>query len=275
MRRKYGIMLRVKQILISILLFGFALSIFNCATVDLNGLDPSSYQGQTPTMDPNDPTSSNPFAIIDCATVDETFSTAVEPVFSTKCTGSGCHSTTSPAAGIDLDITAGAYTGTSLVPALQTSPAVDNINFFQSALILAPLDEAAGGISHPVARFNDASDAEFRALYCWLEGGMANDLDDSDFNFGDDIYGLFTPCAGCHESQDLKLTADDYPNPRAFHTALLEYVDVPGEAPASRLYHQATNTDAVDNHTGGEVFAPGSTQADQLLNWINNGAPAD
>lgn len=261
-------------------LFAFIISLsfwsMRCANVNLTGLNPDDYKGTTitppvdPDIGPMGPT--NPFALIDCSGVDETFSTQVEPIFSANCVTGGCHTGSMPAAGVPLNMMS-EQTASTLPISLQSSRGVNNANFFQSTLLLAPLATDQGGTaSHTGGKlFQDSNDSDFKTLYCWLEGGLANDLNDSDHNFGDDILPIFSQCTGCHNGGqiplDLRLTT-----PRQMHALVTgsNYL-TPNDPSTSTIYTKPTG----NGHGGGQIFNATSSQAMALEAWINNGAPAD
>lgn len=283
----------MKHILISVFLCGLAFSVFNCATVDLNGLDPSGYNGEDNSITPGNtsPNNPDPFALIDCNTVDATFSTQIQPIFDTNCATSGCHTGANPGGNIPLDASInGPDTPTSLTQRLINSPAIDNLNAFQSALITEALDPASGGKadSHGGGiHFSDSNDANFKKLYCWVMGGLENDLDNSDFNFGDDIYPILDlRCSSCHPVNgglDFRARTN---SPRGMIEHLLVNQDpmadnvtpvIPGDAANSPLIinpqQQGTlGIETLAQHPS-RPFNPEELQA--VENWINNGAPAD
>lgn len=255
-----------------------ALLLASCSTVDLNGLNPDNFQGQ---LDPDGGGSGvNLFADVNCDDVDSTFSTQVQPVLDANCATSGCHSGVSPSAQVQLDAT-NTHTPSSLPVLVISSPGYDAFNVHQSEILLTPLANDAGGSggSHTGGvAFQDADDPDLVALYCWLEGGLENDADNA-FNFGEEVYPIFqNSCqgGGCHSNNTTRIILNANLTPREMYANIVSdmpngpYVAANDEN--STIYTKPTNQVA---HGGNEVFAVGSTQAEIILNWINNGAPAD
>jgi len=275
---------------------------FQCAVVDLGGLDPNAFNQQSE-QDITDPfVNPNPFAAIDCDTIPVTYSTDIINIFSTlpqnaasnpmpnqTCISLGCHTGFSPEADLSLDTSEnGADTLTSLTYRLKKHAALDNINVFRSSLLLAALSEQAGGMGqlHPGGTFfENADDPNFQKLYCWLKEGLPNDADTNAFNFGQDIYPLFgiRLCDQCHPNSGSISLGENFP-PRLVYEHLLFDQDDDGFTPV--IPNNGDMSPVVLNPSGdfglgrdnGENHVQRrwtNAQEEALINWINNGAPAD
>lgn len=262
-----------KFITILLILFS-ALLINNCATVDLNGLDPDNFQNADTGGDSGSG-GTNLFEDVDCNNVDSTFSTQVKPIFDASCATTGCHTGSNPAGDVQLD--AQNTESLSTIGSVVTSgPGFNGINVHQSLILLTALASDAGGEAddHTGGAVFSSVDDDLEKIYCWLEDGRENDQDNA-FNFGDDVVPLFDDCDACHDgtpAPDLRINNNTI-------RELYDNIDGGGYVTAndanSLIYTQPTDSDGMDAHGGGERFAPASAEADIILNWINNGAPFD
>lgn len=175
---------------------GASLFLFACTQVDVSGLDPDLF-----TNSGNGGGSTDAL----CDDVDSTFSTKVLPIFASQCNNSGCHGDGSNSGGLNLD-DGDNERGDGVSGVIGNIKAEGAINAFssaQSALLLKPLSTAEGGQggSHTGGEiFANTTDPDYETIFCWIEDGAKNDLNDSSCTFGEHVYPVFRK-RGCTDGQ--------------------------------------------------------------------------
>lgn len=264
-------------------IIGISLFFVACTQVDVSGLDPDIFT--------NSGKGGGGGSNALCNGVDSTFSTKVVAVLNAKCNNSGCHGSGSSGGSLNLDDNDNAR-GDGKSGVIGNIKANGNLNTFtaaQSELLLKPLATAEGGQggSHTGGEiFANTVDPDYKTLFCWIDAGAKNDLDDSQCSFGEHVYPIFRQrgctAGNCHDasspggnmdlSQGSIAPLTDNPNgPSTFADATLVPVYASGDA-NSLLLTKPAQLNGV-THTGGEVF-DGTTDADYqtIKCWIDEGA---
>lgn len=258
-------------------IIGLSLFLFACTQVDVSGLDPDLFTnagggggGNTDEL---------------CADVDATFSTKVLPIFDAKCNNSGCHGSNSEGGQLNLDSDDNRRGdgASGVIGNIKQRGALNAFSAAQSAILLKPLATAEGGQSgtHTGGEiFNNTVNEDYKTIFCWIDAGAKNDLDDSQCTFGEHVYRVFRDrgCTDCHTSSHatLNLTqgSDALLNgtTKAFGTTGNEDIVIPGDT-ASLLLTKPLNT--VSHGTNGDTQVFDNTQDvdyQTLKCWIDEGA---
>lgn len=272
--------------------FSFLVAGMSCTQVDVSGLNPDLFT--------NSGQGGGGGSAL-CDGVDADFSQDVLPVLQDKCDGSGCHTGSSPQGNLDLDDdnnklgdgesgVIGNIKGGGFINL--TSPA-------QSKILLEPLATSEGGSSgtHTGGQiFNSTNDADYKKIFCWVEAGAKNDLDDSLCTFGAHVYPIFSNitdrgrgCAAggtCHgasspgggmnlllDSKSLLGTGTGSFSEASMGNAGGAQNVIAGDSTNSLLPNKPANFGVGAGHGGGAVFTSTSDPDYQLIKcWIDEGA---
>jgi hypothetical protein len=262
-------------------IIGVSLFLFACTQVDVNGLDPDLFTNA------GNGGGGGTNAI--CDDVDSTFSTKVLPIFEAKCNNSGCHGTSS-GGGLNLDSSDDTRGDgeSGVIGNIKAESAINAFSAAQSALLLKPLDVAEGGSGDHTGGvlFPNKVDPDYKTIFCWIDDGAKNDLDDSQCSFGEHVYPIFrqrgctagtchdasSPAGNMNLSQGSITLLTDNPNGTAtFADATEQPVITAGDVNSLILTKPAVLNGVT--HGGGEVF-DGTTDTDYqtIKCWIDEGA---
>lgn len=265
-------------------IIGVSLFLFACTQVDVNGLDPDIF-----TNAGNGGGGGGTDAL--CADLsDVKFSTDILPIFEAKCNNSGCHGTSS-GGGLNLDASDDTRGDgeSGVIGNIKAEGAVNAFSAAQSPLLLKPLSTAEGGQSgsHTGGEvFANTVDPDYKKIFCWIDAGAKNDLDETQCGFGEHVYPIFRQrgcTAGtCHDASSpagnmnllqgsITLLTDNPNGTATFADATAQPVITAGDVNSLILTKPAQLNGVT--HGGGEVF-DGTTDTDYqtIKCWIDEGA---
>lgn len=263
-------------------IIGVSLFLAACTQVDVSGLDPDIF---TNAGDGGNGGATNDL----CKDVDSTFSTKVIGVFNSKCNNSGCHGTNSEGGGLNLDDNDNRKGDgkSGVIGNIKFEGAVNAFSAAQSSLLLKPLATAEGGQggAHTGGEiFANTVDPDYKTLFCWIDAGAKNDLDDSQCTFGEHVYPVFRErtCTNCHQgatpSGNLNFTQSSVQlltnNPAGsfnFTNSTSAPIAI-GNDITSLILTKPSETNGV-THSGNNIFATTTDPDYQTIKcWLEEGA---